>query len=201
MYRQNRLRNELASKTATVEDYLGSLETVIEVAYVNEDDVVRAAQMTQKTNQFNMTTRRYTENEIRAMMMDKSCHLFIASVSDRFGDNGKCVLAIVRVSEEGTAEVDTLLMSCRVMGRYVEDLVIGLIEDKLASLGIKTLDAAYIPTRKNIPVANLFERLGYDITETDETGTKKYRGILGSIEKKGRKFFGTASFKGESAHE
>ena len=83
---------------------------------ITEEDIPRAAQLTQKTNQFNLTTRRYTESDIRRMKEDKNYKLWIGELEDKFGSYGKVILAIVRLEPEHRAVIDTFLMSCRVMG-------------------------------------------------------------------------------------
>lgn len=189
MYIQNAKRAKLRKKTASIEEFLKELNTKIYVWKLREEDVPRAAQLTQKTNQFNLTTKRYTEGDIRKFMKDEKYDVYIASVEDKFGDNGKVVLMIIKKDVKNkTAEIDTFLMSCRVMGRYIEDQFIDYVENKLRGEGIKTLKAYYFPTKKNKPVENLFERLGYELLEKDENGNKVY---LRNLNKKiSRKHFG-----------
>ncbi|MHA1657477.1 MAG: HAD-IIIC family phosphatase [Candidatus Heimdallarchaeota archaeon] len=175
MYIQNAKRTALKKKYASAEDFLKDLGTKIYVWKLREEDIPRAAQLTQKTNQFNLTTKRYTETDVRNFMNDERYDVFIASVEDKFGDNGKVVLMILKKDKKrAQAEIDTFLMSCRVMGRHIEDQFIDFIEKKLKKDGMKLLIAFYYPTKKNKPVENLFERLGYTVIKNDNEGNKVY---------------------------
>lgn len=173
MYLQNAKRSQFKKEVGSLEDFLKGLETKICIWKLKEEDIPRAAQLTQKTNQFNLTTRRYTESDIRKFASDENYDVYIASVEDKFGDNGKVVLIILKKERKKEAEIDTFLMSCRVMGRYIEDQIIDFIEDKMLDEGIERLIVYYYLTKKNKPVENLFERLGYK-TEKIENG-KKYK--------------------------
>lgn len=189
MYIQNAKRAELKKKVASVEKFLKELGTKIYVWKLKEEDIPRATQLTQKTNQFNLTTKRYTESDIRKFMEDERYDVYIASVEDKFGDNGKVLLLIIkRDMENKVAEIDTFLMSCRVMGRYIEDQFVDYIENKLKDEGIKTIKAYYFPTKKNKPVENLFERFGYELVKKDGNGNKVYLRNLGK--QASRKCFG-----------
>lgn len=174
MYRQNTMRKDLMKSSASVDDFLKSLETSVQMRSIRSDDLSRAAQLSQKTNQFNVTTRRYSDSDISAMMADPSYYLFIASVKDRFGDNGIVALIIVKKSGKEEACIETFLMSCRVMERYVEDLIIDKVENIMESEGVLNLYANYIPTPKNKPVEKLFDRLGYSPLSVASDGAISY---------------------------
>ncbi len=174
MYRQNLARKSDAPNDLTLDDYLNSLKTIVDIWQAKPEDVERIAQLTQKTNQFNVTSKRYTVSDIQDFINSKDHYVFVASVKDKFGDNGKTVLAIVKRISADTAEIDTFLMSCRVMGRFIEDRVITFVEDYLYREGCRNIIAFYHPTSKNIPVNSLFDRLGYTCTESLEDGKKIY---------------------------
>lgn len=123
---------------------------------ITEEDVSRAAQLTQKTNQFNLTTRRYTESDIRRMKADENYRIWIGELEDKFGSYGKVILAIVRLEPEHRAVIDTLLMSCRVMGRNVETEFLKYIEQSLKEEGIRETIGEYIETTKNKVVQNFY---------------------------------------------
>ncbi|OUO94589.1 FkbH, partial [Cloacibacillus sp. An23] len=115
-----------------------------------------------KTNQFNLTARRYTESDIRRMKEDGSHKIWIGELEDKFGSYGKVILAIVRLKPEGRrAVIDTFLMSCRVMGRNVETEFLKHIEHDLKEEGIKEIVGEYIETAKNRVVKDFFAQLGY----------------------------------------
>lgn len=159
-YRTEQKRTELRNSSITLEDYLKSLEMKLTAHEVTENDIARAAQMTQKTNQFNLTTRRYTESEIRSFKESDNHKIWIAELNDKFGSYGKVILGIAELSGE-TARIDTFLMSCRVMGRNVERDFLAYIETELKKAGIKKLNAEYIETAKNSVVKDFWKNMGY----------------------------------------
>lgn len=183
MYRQNSLREMEMKASGSMKDYLHRLETSISIWKAGKEDIARIAQLAQKTNQFNLTTRRYTEKDIERMLASSEYDVFVASVRDKFGDNGKTVVLIIRRGKD-MAEIDTFLMSCRIMGRFIEDRIMTFIENKYSSQGFKHISASYIKTKKNQPVESLFERLGYELLERDNDGNKRYRL---NLEQKGNK--------------
>lgn len=173
MYKQNIERQRLFNDFNNLEDFLYSLQTEIKVWKATNNDIERIAQLTQKTNQFNLTSHRYTIEDINNMLKNKNVEVWIGSVLDKFGDNGKVVVWIIYFRDD-IAELDTFLMSCRVMGRHLEDQIIDFIEKKVYSKGIKKLRSYYIPSSKNLPVKDLFLKLGYSIIDIDEYGKVTY---------------------------
>ncbi|WP_324358983.1 HAD-IIIC family phosphatase [Acetivibrio sp.] len=174
IYRQNIKRRDAQKSCTSYEAFLKSLETKIEICRISPENVQRAAQLTQKTNQFNLTTKRYSEQELLALIDEEGFEGFAAYVSDRFGDNGMVSVVITKHKTDGEVELDTFLLSCRVMGRFIEDQIIGFIEDLHKKSGYKRLITYYRPTEKNAPVKDLFERLGYTLLDVDKAGNKKY---------------------------
>lgn len=174
MYLQERERKESIKKYISVNDYLNSLDIKVKVHLIYESDIERVAQLTQKTNQFNLTTRRYTAEEIRDLAHSDTSKIYVVSVSDRFGDSGTVSVLIFNINDD-TAHIDTFLMSCRVMGRYIEDDTFSAVSKQLAGEGVRFINAEYIPTAKNEPVKTLYERLGFDLMHEEEDGIKKYR--------------------------
>ena len=120
-YLANARRADERTAATSIEEFLAGLRTKIFFTRACDEDIPRAAQLTQKTNQFNLTTRRYTEQELRALQTAPGTEVFIASVADKYGDNGKVFVSIVRREALDTAELDTFLISCRVVGRFIED--------------------------------------------------------------------------------
>ena len=169
-YRTEHLRLEERQQFSTLEDYLKSLDMKLYLREVGAEDVGRAAQLTQKTNQFNLTTRRYTESDIIHMMQSSEWKLWIGELEDRFGKYGKIILAIVH-KQGNNARFDTFLMSCRVMGREVENVFLNKIEHKLTSLGVTTIKSEYLPTQKNAVVADFWLQHGYHKIEENYTET------------------------------
>ena len=135
----------------------------------------RAAQMTQKTNQFNLTTKRYSVGEIESFLKSHNWTVFNLEYEDRFGKEGIIGTAIVRV-DSSSALFDSFLLSCRVIGRKVEFLFLDQIVNVLRSKhkGINTLYSAYEPTSKNVIAADFYEQAGFAVIESDVAGAKKY---------------------------
>ena len=164
-YVANRARHELRAAATDMNAFLETLETTLTVGPFQPTDVTRITQLINKTNQFNLTTRRYTEAEVRAFMRDPRTLTFAARVCDRFGDNGLTSVVICRPSEEGSGpdmEIDTWLMSCRVLGRGVEDAMLSVVAARVREAGAERLIGRYRPTAKNGMVRELFPRLGFE---------------------------------------
>ncbi|MDR1622766.1 MAG: HAD-IIIC family phosphatase [Synergistaceae bacterium] len=178
MYHAESRREEERKVHLSLDDYLASLEMKLDLHRLREDEVPRAAQLTQKTNQFNLTTRRYTEADMAAMVNDGSARVWMAALADRFGDYGRTCLLIAHLdapkeisdaTHELAATIDTFLMSCRVMGRGVEDAVLGCVERSLADEGVTAIRGEYRETNKNEPVREFWDKMGYEL-ETEVPG-------------------------------
>jgi FkbH-like protein len=128
---------------------------------LRQDEIARAAQLTQKTNQFNLTTRRLTEAEMAALLQDGLVRVWMAALRDRFGDYGRIGLAVARLAPPRSATIETFLMSCRVMGRGIDDAILSGVEQALADEGVTEIFASYRATAKNAPVRDFWERKGY----------------------------------------
>lgn len=159
-YQMEHQRSELKKSALSLEEYLKSLEMKLTIREIEENDITRAAQLTQKTNQFNLTVRRYTESDIRKMKNSPDHRIWIGELEDKFGSYGKVILAIVKL-EEKKAVIDTFLMSCRVMGRNVERDFLAYIEEELTRNGIKEIVGEYVPTQKNSVVNSFWKNRGY----------------------------------------
>ena len=174
MYKREQSRNESSKHFDSIEDYLGSLDLSLTVAFNKEVGVARAAQLTQKTNQFNLRTVRYSEAEIRRFASSDNIIVSSFSLSDKFGDYGVTGLAIIKL-EKNIAFFDTFLMSCRVIGRNIEYKFFNQIVDKLKQMKpeIVNLQSEWISSAKNQQVIELYESLGFNcLTET--TSSKSY---------------------------
>ena len=162
-YKENELRNKVLREPANYEEIIKELNIKISISENDKLHIPRIAQMTQKTNQFNLTTKRYTEQDIRRLM-DGNHLIFDASVSDKFGDNGITALAIVKINSE-TAHIDSFLLSCRILGRGIESNFLKEILLKLKEKGILQITAIYIPTEKNIQTKDFYLKNGFVLTE------------------------------------
>jgi FkbH-like protein len=163
-YAAQKERAELERAVTSKEDFYRSLEQVCEIALVNDATLARVAQLTQKTNQFNLTTKRYTEQQIAALRECPSWQVWSLRVKDRYADNGLVAVAISKV-EDGVCEIDTFLMSCRVIGRTVETALLAKIAAEAKENGAATLQGRFIPTKKNAPAAGFYKDHGFEERE------------------------------------
>jgi FkbH-like protein len=170
-YQSNAERVSL-QKVGNLEEYLHSLQMVASISPFNAVGRVRIAQLINKSNQFNLTTRRYSENEVEAMETDPARFSLQVRLADRFGDNGMISVVIFNIGTEEWS-CDTWLMSCRVLGRRVEELVLATVAKAAIRAGAKRLVGTYLPTKKNSLVAEHFAKLGFaKISELADGGTK-----------------------------
>jgi FkbH-like protein len=136
---------------------------------VTPTTLARFAQLTQKTNQLNTTTKRYTESEVQTLADDPAWELFGIEIADKFGDNGIVGVVFLRRSA-GTMEIDTFLLSCRVIGRTVERLMLSQICGMGVAAGCEKIAAWFLPTKKNEPAAKIFPNDGFTKVEETDSG-------------------------------
>jgi FkbH-like protein len=150
-------------KVGNLEEYLRSLQMVATISPFNAVGRVRIAQLINKSNQFNLTTRRYSEHEVEAFENDPAKFCLQIRLDDRFGENGMISVVIFNTGPEEWS-CDTWLMSCRVLGRRVEEMVLACVAQAARKAGARRLKGTYIPTKKNGLVAEHFARLGFTRT-------------------------------------
>ncbi|MCH7751650.1 MAG: HAD family hydrolase, partial [Planctomycetes bacterium] len=164
LYAQQQQRRASQSSTTTVEDYYRSLEMVAAFGLADEATRPRIAQLTQKTNQLNMTTRRYSEQDIQSFIDDPAVHVYWVRIEDRFGDNG--IIGVMIVREKGADWLlDTFLMSCRVIGRTVETAMLGVLVEQARRQGAQRLLGEFLPTAKNAPAKEIYTSHGFRCTK------------------------------------
>jgi FkbH-like protein len=171
MYRQEAERQGAAGKFSSIEDFLKSLGLRMTLSCNARVPLARAAQLTQKTNQFNLTTRRYTEGDLQARLSDGRHSLISISVSDRYGDYGVTGLAIMEFGQQ-EARLDTLLMSCRVLGRNIERVFLDQLVGMARSRGAARIRAEYLRTLKNSQAASFLDSAGFHVLAADEKHTE-----------------------------
>lgn len=159
-YQTEAKRRSVKELASSMEEYLASLEIGISLREMGDDQVPRTAQLTQKTNQFNLTTVRLSPEQLLAYRSQPDNHVYVAQVSDRFGDYGLVLVLMVSIADQ-VATIDNLLMSCRVMGRCVEDSVVAAVEQHLSETGVSRVRGTFVSTPRNTPVQKLLDRLGY----------------------------------------
>jgi FkbH-like protein len=159
LYRARAARQEHAQGYENLDEFLRSLEIEVEIDPATSFSIPRIAQLTQKTNQMNMTTRRYTEAQIAAFAGDPAYAVFSVASRDRFGAEGIIGVLILRL-DGAECLIDTFLLSCRVIGRGIEQLMVAFSADVARKKGARRLVGEFIPTAKNQPAAGLYERTG-----------------------------------------
>jgi FkbH-like protein len=167
MYVGKRKRNELEQSSTSIEDFLRTLELKVRVKLADAFDTPRVVQLIGKTNQFNLTTRRYTDAETKTLRDAKESAVYSMTVQDKFGDEGVVGVAIVR-TENTSWTVDSFLMSCRVIGRSVETAFLAKIIADAKIAGAKHVIGEHIPTKKNAPAADFYKLHGF--AKQKETG-------------------------------
>ncbi|MBU6367006.1 MAG: HAD-IIIC family phosphatase [Gemmatimonadetes bacterium] len=160
LYAQRDQAETLRRELASVEDYYRQLAMTVEIASVDAASLARAAQLTQKTNQFNATTVRAGEAEIAARAADPAWEVATVRVTDRFGDNGIVGLVMARADGDALA-IETFLLSCRVIGRTVETVMLAHQAGRARARGLARLRGRIVPTAKNEPVRDLYARHGF----------------------------------------
>jgi len=153
-------RKGMESQCADMDSYLASLEMVAEVLPFRSVDLPRITQLIAKSNQFNVTTRRRTEAELTAISQNPEYGHFSVRLRDRFGDHGLISVVILHF-ENGVAEIDTWLMSCRVLKRQVEEVVLNEILRQARVRSCREVRGIYLPTEKNGIVEDLFTKFGF----------------------------------------
>ena len=160
MYAQQRQRKQFENTVSNLDQFLKQMDIKVKIKQSNGFLIPRISQLTLKTNQFNLTTRRYQEEEIRKFSKDENFEVGCAQVLDKFGDNGITGAYIVKKNETNWI-LDTFLLSCRVMGRGVEDAMLSHILKDAKNNSIEEFKAEFIPTLKNKPAENFLSDFGF----------------------------------------
>ena len=165
-YKENAERKQFESSFVDFDSYLRSLEIELTIEPLDDINIVRFAQMTQKTNQFNLTTKRYTETDIKNLF-NNGAWIYGLRVKDRFGDNGLTGLIIINC-EDNVAKIDSFLLSCRILGKGIERVFIQSLLLKLKQTGVRMVKASYFRTEKNVQVENFYEQNGFVLDKQTE---------------------------------
>lgn len=165
MYKAEAARKKMIIQATNMEEYFKSLEMVVEVRHANEFSIPRIAQLTQKTNQFNLTTRRYSEADIKALAEREDSDVLYVRLQDKFGDSGIVGVCILKY-KEGKAIFDSLLLSCRILGRGVEDVFLIQALKLAQKKGCNEAIGEYYATKKNLQVEYFYIRYDYDEINT-----------------------------------
>jgi FkbH-like protein len=173
MYRRQSERSELLQSTRNLGEFLASLEMQATIRPFEPVSFARITQLVNKTNQFNLTTRRLTSAEVEALAIDSACLTRTVRLEDRFGDHGLIAVLFGRI-EADTLTIDGWLMSCRVLNRGVEQLLLNDVVASASGVGVTQIVGRYIPTDRNALVKDLYRELGFSAVGNDD-GTTTWR--------------------------
>ncbi len=173
MYRQNAQRQQEQGEFGSYEAYLQSLVMQAEIGPVSQDRIERVSQLINKTNQFNLTTRRYSAAEVEALASQENTLLFCGRLSDRFGDNGITSAMVVPIKGD-MANIELWVMSCRVFKRHLEYAMFDALVVALKERGVKVLHGSWLKTTKNMLVREFYDSLGFEL-EREEADSRHYR--------------------------
>lgn len=169
-YRADASRQSLLDSASSTEEYLAHLGVAVTVTRIREHEVARIAQLTMRTNQFNLTTRRLQPADVAAQA-DSSEHIVLSVRSaDRFGDNGVVGVLFARIGSDGL-HIENMLLSCRVFARGIEQATITTVLEHTRSLGLPATFASYRPTAKNKKVRDFYPSMGFAVLGEGDTET------------------------------
>ena len=164
-------RKKIETGSNNLEEYLTTLQTEVDIGLLSNVQLARVAQLTQKTNQFNLTTRRYSESELNHRMSDPDWRIYWCACRDRFADEGIISVAIV-IADKDCWRLDTLLMSCRVLGRGVEKAFLQTICDDAENSGVSQLIGEYISSPKNSQTERFYDSCGCHEVERSTSSSR-----------------------------
>jgi FkbH-like protein len=172
-YRQRAGAEEIKAQSESQDAYLASLEMKVEMTCNARASIARISELSMKSNQFNLTTKRYSVAEVTHMMQAPEYAVYSLVVADKFGNAGLTGVVVMRYAD-GVADVDNFFMSCRVIGRGVEMGVWTRIAADTAQRGCSALRAQFIPSAKNAQVADFYDRLGLPLIAETDDGERRY---------------------------
>jgi FkbH-like protein len=173
MYQSQRERQVFQQQRSLL-DYLTGLNMRLRVNIACEKDIPRVAQQTQRTNQFNLTTKRYSEGQIRQFIESSDYVILTASLEDRFGSMGLVGTAIIQIKSENQADIDTFLLSCRAIGRKVEYSFLNQIIKTIHAMGINKLFSSRIPNEKNAQTSDFYLNSGFIQMPSMDVSSQKF---------------------------
>jgi FkbH-like protein len=179
MYASDNQRKQALKTAISFEDYLSDLALKAEIGRPNNVDVARISQLTQKTNQFNVTTRRYSVGDIERLLSSSDIDIYCLKLMDRVSDLGLVGVAIVRYRNE-VADIDSLIMSCRALGRGAEEVLISHITKCAVQRRCHKIVGTYLQSKKNSMVSDFYSKQYFNLIETSDEGSKWEKTIEGA---------------------
>ena len=171
MYLSEKKRNELLVSTSSYEEYLNDLQIRVFIEKAQSQDLERVAQLTQKTNQFNLTTIRYTVDNINQLVSSEDSDIYTLKVSDKVSDLGLIAVGIIKY-EGDTTVIDSFLMSCRALGRGLEDALLAFMIKEAGRNNKKKIKGRYVPTKKNIQTQEFYNKNKFKLLSTSDDYTE-----------------------------
>ena len=165
MYAQQKNRQEFERSVTNLDEFLKNLKLKVIIKDADKFSIPRISQLTLKTNQFNLTTKRYQEEDIKNFVEDKNIEIGYAQVEDKFGENGITSVFILNKKNPKEWHLDTFLLSCRIMGRDIEKCIMSHIISKAKKDGVVIIKANYLPTKKNKPIEDFLPDCGFQKNE------------------------------------
>jgi len=170
-YLENAKRDAAKTTSSNPKDFLKDLEMISTASDINEVNLARAAQLIGKTNQFNLTTRRHSAEQVDAIAKSLDGYAKTFNLKDKFGDMGIVGILLAKPAQESVLEIDTFLLSCRALGRTLEQFVISDLFEFAKEKGFKKIRGVYIPTAKNSQTKDIFEKFGFTKENENEEKT------------------------------
>ena len=164
MYAAERKRENMKDTFVSIDEWLKSIDMCISINELSKENLQRTAQLINKTNQMNLTTRRMTESELSDWAEQKNHKIWTFSVSDKFGDSGLTGIISIEI-EKDIGKIIDFVLSCRVMGRKAEETMLHKLIKYAKDNGLKEIKAKYIPTAKNVPCLKFWKKSGFDYEE------------------------------------
>ncbi|MFC1504700.1 HAD-IIIC family phosphatase, partial [Spirochaetota bacterium] len=179
MYKQQAERKEHMANFENLDEYYSSLEMQVSIKAVNDTIFPRVSQLVNKTNQFNLTTKRYTEGELKSFLKKKGNAVYALELKDKFGENG--LTGVIMLEEKDSAWlIDNFLLSCRIIGRKVETALIAYVLKQAKKNGVKEIIGKYIPTAKNALTKEVYKLHGFEMT-SEEKGSTEWKAVTGKV--------------------
>jgi FkbH-like protein len=178
-YAGERLRDEARQAAGSLEEFYRSLEQKVGIAPVTGATLARAAQLTSRTNQFNLTTGRWTEARMAEFAAAPGCRVWTARVEDRFGDNG--IVGLMMTRRAGAhCEIETFLLSCRVIGRTIETAMLAFLAGYERAVGAESLCGWFLPTPRNAPAEGFYRSHGFRLCGSRDDATRWSLSLAGA---------------------
>ena len=175
LYKDNAKRSQMMATFENYDDYLLSLKMKAEISTFKPIYLERISQLSNKSNQFNLTTKRYSLADIEEVDQDDNYIKLYGKLEDIFGDNGVITVVIGNIKNKDELHIDLWIMSCRVLKRNMEFAMMDMLVKKAQDKNIETIYGYYYPTLKNKMVNNFYDLQGFEEVSCDEQGNKVYK--------------------------